>query len=148
MRPERKEGERLAAVDALRRTLAILTGPGPRREERAVVEIRRSLARYDASRRIAAKRRAQGPRPHGQLRRAAWIISALRERAVDVEAIAKHYGVDVRTAFRDIAFLRSRGAPISYDRGRREYRLDRPWRLESLESLGEIKGSRPRRGSR
>lgn len=137
--------DQLAALTALRRALAILTGPGGQREERAASVIRRAL---DPVRRPPRRTyRGQGSGDHGQLRRAAWVISALREgaMAVDAEAIARGCKVDVRTAYRDLAFLRARGAPILYDRGRREYRLRGAWQLDQIEAPT---ASRPRRGSR
>lgn len=127
-KPDAKDAVRLAAVDALREIVEILSRQRVHpqlRIDRAERLARSTLTRYRIYRRRAARRRygARGV-DHGQARRAEWIVAALASRKrIDIDDLARRLRVDVRTAYRDIAYLRMRGAPVRYDRARRTYYL-------------------------
>ncbi|HET7291724.1 MAG TPA: HTH domain-containing protein [Vicinamibacteria bacterium] len=68
------------------------------------------------------------PSTRPPLRRLFWTLGQLRAgRTLKATDIARHFEVGVRTAYRDLDFLRDQmGAPIEYDRARASYELTDP----------------------
>lgn len=88
----------------------------------SALDRRRSLGLATRPERAAALRL---PSTRPPLRRLFWTLSELRAgNTLKATDLARHFEVGVRTAYRDLDFLRDQmNAPIEYDRARRSYRL-------------------------
>lgn len=92
-----------------------------------------AIARAALRRRRRGPSRQPDPRERLQTKRLAWIVTTLHGPAqVTAPIIAVGLDVTRRTAYRDIAYLRRRGAPIEWDRARQSFRLARPWALQEI----------------
>lgn len=90
----------------------------------------------------AVRKRGGGSAGRGLLRRAVWVLARLRSGApIKATLLAREFEVSLRTAYRDLDFLRDEWrVPIEFDRGRRTFYLTEPTALVAPITLsrGEV----------